>query len=66
MGGVGDPDRKMDLICELDAVVGLLYGLSEEQLRVVFETFHHNPANSPVVRLEQVLGHYRIWRGQLR
>ncbi|MDE0024501.1 MAG: hypothetical protein OXP69_08825 [Spirochaetaceae bacterium] len=33
-------DEKLDLIHELDAVVGRLYGLTEPQLIHIFETFH--------------------------
>ena len=35
-----EPDEKEDMIHELDAAVAHLYGLSESQLRHVFETFH--------------------------
>jgi len=35
-----EEDEKEDMIHELDAVVAHLYGLSENQLRHIFETFH--------------------------
>ena len=35
-----EPDEKEDMIHELDAAVAHLYGLSEPQLRHIFETFH--------------------------
>ena len=38
--GTLDPDEKDDMVRELDAVVALLYGLTEPQLRHIFETFH--------------------------
>jgi hypothetical protein len=53
-------DTREDIIAELDAVVARLYGLSEEQLAHVFETFHEGWAYGP--RLERVRGHYKTWR----
>jgi hypothetical protein len=35
-----EADEKEDMIHELDAAVAHLYGLSESQLRHIFETFH--------------------------
>ncbi len=35
-----DSDEKDDLIAELDAAVSLLYGLSDRDVRHIFETFH--------------------------
>ena len=32
--------KKYEMICELDALVSHLYGLNEEQLVHIFETFH--------------------------
>ena len=49
-----------DLVAELDAVVAILYGLSEEQLRAVFDTFHRGWQHE--ARLSQVLTHYERWR----
>ena len=40
-GPIGD-DAKREMIMELDAVVSLLYGLSEDQLRAIYRTFHHD------------------------
>ena len=34
------PEEKQDLIDQVDAVAALLYGLSEQELETVFETFH--------------------------
>jgi len=55
-----EDDDKQDKIHELDAVVAHLYGLSEPQLRHVFETFHEgwNFAG----RLEATLVHFRKWQ----
>jgi len=50
---------KSDLIAELDALVSLLYGLSEEQVRHVFATFHRGWHFTE--RLEAVLEHYGEW-----
>ena len=52
-------DDKQDMIHELDAVVAHLYGLTEAQLRHIFETFHagwdyHH-------RLDGVVRHFRDW-----
>ena len=34
------PEEKQELVDRVDAVVALLYGLSEQELETVFETFH--------------------------
>lgn len=52
-------DEKDDLVHELDAVVAHLYGLTEAQLRHIFETFHEGWDDG--ARLEATLGHYRAW-----
>jgi len=54
-----DPELKDDMITELDAVVGHLYGLSEPQLRHIFETFHEGWDYA--TRLEATLKHFRTW-----
>lgn len=56
----GDRD---DLAAELDALVSLLYGLTEDQVEHVFATFHRGWDYE--VRLGAVLKHYREWRGQV-
>ena len=38
--GLLNPEEKKDMIIELDAVVAHLYGLSEDQLAHIYETFH--------------------------
>ncbi len=55
-------DKKQDMICELDAVVAHLYGLSEPQLIHIFETFHEGWDYSD--RLDSVIRHYRSWTGR--
>lgn len=47
------------MIAELDAVVALLYGLSEEQLAHIFETFHEGWDYE--LRLKAVLKHFHTW-----
>lgn len=56
------PEAKRELIHELDAVVAHLYGLSEDDVRHIFETFHEGWDYSD--RLEGVLKHYRDWEGE--
>jgi hypothetical protein len=57
VGSVGSSEEKDDLIFELDAAVGHLYGLSEGDVVTIFETFHEGWDHRP--RLEAVLEHYR-------
>ncbi len=56
-------DEKDDLIHELDAVVAHLYGLTEQHLRHIFETFHEGWDYA--ARLEATIAHYRTWRVRL-
>lgn len=58
-GSVTDQETKDDLIAELDAVVGHLYGRSREDMEHVFETFHRGWDYRP--RLAAVLAHYDRW-----
>ncbi|ELY53647.1 hypothetical protein C491_20946 [Natronococcus amylolyticus DSM 10524] len=58
-----DDDEKQEKIHELDAVVAHLYGLSRENLQVVFETFHDNWDHER--RMNAVLEHYDEWAEQL-
>jgi hypothetical protein len=50
-------DKKRDMIAELDALAAHLYGLTERQLRQVFETFHEGWDYE--TRLRAVLRHFR-------
>jgi len=52
-------DQRRRHIHELDAVVAHLYGLSREQLRTVFETFHDGWDHEP--RLAAVREHFEAW-----
>lgn len=56
------PAEKDDLIAELDALVSLLYGLSEDQVEHLFATFHRGWKYEP--RLEAVIQHYQAWKGK--
>ncbi len=56
-----DTAEKDAMIAELDAVVAHLYGLSEQQLVHIFETFHEGWDYHP--RLEAVLNHFRVCSG---
>ena len=53
-------DEKQDMIQELDAVVAHLYGLTQEHLIHIFETFH--VGWNYQTRLEETLRHYQKWR----
>ena len=57
-----EEDTKQDMIHELDAVVAHLYGLSEEQLVHVFETFHVGWDYQD--RLNATLKHFADWKGK--
>jgi len=56
VGSVAE-DEKPDLIARLDAAVALLYGLDEDDLRVVYSTFHEGWDFEG--RLSAVLEHHR-------
>ncbi|AFZ73786.1 hypothetical protein [Natronobacterium gregoryi] len=58
-----DEDEKQAKIHELDAVVAHLYGLSRENLQVIFETFHDNWDHEH--RMNAVLEHYDEWAERL-
>jgi hypothetical protein len=62
VGSVTTQAQKDDLIAELDALVSLLYGLTEDQVEHVFATFHRGWAYE--ARLDAVLTHYRVWKGK--
>lgn len=62
-------DTRLDMICELDAVVAHLYGLTRKHLVHIFETFHvgwepgttarHPTLGEYDTRLARTLEHYR-------
>lgn len=57
IGSVTDEATKQGLICELDACVAHLYGLDEDDLAVIYETFHEKTDYSE--RHRAVLEHFR-------
>ena len=61
VGSANDEAVKQDLICELDACVAFLYGLDEEDLAVVYETFSETADYSD--RHAAVLTHFRRLTG---
>ncbi len=63
VGSVSSQSDRDDFIAELDALVSLLYDLTEEQVEHIFATFHRGWNYEP--RLAAVLNHYREWRGKL-
>jgi hypothetical protein len=62
IGSVTSASQREDLTSELDAVVSLLYGLSEDQVEHIFATFRGGWAYES--RLDSVLKHYREWKGK--
>lgn len=60
VGTANSEPVKSELIAEIDALVSLLYGLSEDQVEHVFVTFHRGWDCSE--RLEKVLAYYAKWR----
>jgi hypothetical protein len=66
VGSVKTQAEKDDLIAELDALVSILYGLTEDQVRHIFVTFHRGwDVTKPdyVARVNAVVNHYRMWQG---
>jgi len=57
VGSANDEATKQDLICELDACVAHLYGLDEEDLAVVYDTFSETVDYTE--RHNTVLAHFR-------
>ncbi|WP_275003083.1 Eco57I restriction-modification methylase domain-containing protein [Promicromonospora iranensis] len=62
VGSVKTEIEKSDLVAEADALVSLMYGLTEDQIEHVFATFHRGWAYE--ARLDAVLKHYRQWKVQ--
>jgi len=60
VGSANDDPIKTELIYELDACVALLYGLDEDDLAVIYDTFHATTDYSE--RHASVLKHFRRWR----
>jgi hypothetical protein len=53
-------DAREDAIARLDAAVGLLYDLEEEDLATIYETFHENADYT--ARWSAVREHFRALR----
>ena len=62
VGSVTSQAEKDDLIAELDALASLLYGLSEDQVKHIFATFHRGWDYQS--RLDAVMTHYAAWKGK--
>lgn len=62
VGTANTEPTKSELIAELDAVVSLLYGLTQQQVEHVFETFHRGWDYTG--RLERVLAYYVQWKDE--
>jgi hypothetical protein len=60
IGSVKSKDERANLVAELDALVSLLYGFTEDQVEHIFTTFHRGWAYES--RLNAVLKHYHAWR----
>ncbi|KRQ19670.1 hypothetical protein AOT93_23710 [Mycobacteroides sp. H110] len=63
VGSVQSQADKSNLIAELDALVCLLYGLTDDQVEHVFATFHRGWDYE--ARLGAVLGNFRAWKGKV-
>lgn len=62
VGSVTSHEEKENLTAELDALVSLLYGLSEDQVEHIFATFHRGWDYQ--FRLDAVMKHYAAWKGK--
>lgn len=60
VGTLREEPERSDAIAELDACVALLYGLDEDDLRIIYDTFHEKTDYSE--RHAAVLAHFRRWR----
>jgi len=60
VGTANDEPTKTEMIAELDALVSLLYGLTQEQVEHVFATFHRGWDYA--ARLARVLTYYEQWK----
>jgi hypothetical protein len=62
VGSVTTEEEKEELICELDALAALAYGLSAEDVSLIMETFHVGWNYEQ--HLEKVLGYFEKWSTQ--
>lgn len=63
VGTLSEEPERSDAIAELDACVALLYGLDENDLQIIYDTFHEKTDYSE--RHATVLKHFRHWRETL-
>ena len=63
VGTLQEEPERSDAIAELDACAALLYGLDENDLRIIYDTFHDKTDYSE--RHAAVLAHFRRWRETL-
>lgn len=63
VGTLQNEVQKFDAICEIDALVCLLYNLSENQVEHIYETFHRGWDYKP--RLNRVMEFYSQWKGKV-
>ena len=62
VGSLRDEPDRSDAIHEIDALASLLYGLTEDEVVHIFETFHRGWDHEP--RLKTVLRHFRSWEAE--
>lgn len=60
VGTLQEEPERTDAIHELDACVALLYGLDEDDIKLIFDTFHEGRDYSE--RCEAVLKHFESWQ----
>ena len=60
VGTLTDSDERFEAICEIDALVALLYGLEIEELEHVFATFHKTWDYAK--RFDAVSNYYATWK----
>ena len=63
VGSANDEAIKQDLICELDACVAHLYGLDEDDLAVIYETFDEKRPDRYAAHHAAVLTHFKRLTG---
>lgn len=63
VGTLQEEPERSDAIAELDACAALLYGLDENDLQIIYDTFHDKTDYSE--RHAAVLTHFRRWRETL-
>ncbi len=64
VGSLREESRRSAAIAEIDALVGLLYGLSQHHVEEIFETFDRGWDHDR--ELERTLVHFRRWAGVSR